>query len=159
HLRSLGVGPEVVVAVHLERSPDLAAAQLAILRTGGAFLPLDPAYPPARLRFMVEDSAAGVLVSRASLARLLPAAEGRAVVALDEAAERLAALPPGPLPAAGRPASLAYVFYTSGSTGMPKAAMVDHAGLANLCRWHARAVGLTAADRVTMMAPVGFDAS
>jgi amino acid adenylation domain-containing protein len=159
HLRSLGVGPEAVVAVHLERSPDLAVAVLATLRAGGAYLPLDPAYPAARLRFMLEDSGAQALVSRTSLLRLLPAGEGRAAVALDEAADELAAMPADPLPPTVAPSNLAYLVYTSGSTGVPKGVLLEHVGLLNLCRWHVRAVGLTTADRVTLMAPLGFDAS
>ncbi|HSL83444.1 MAG TPA: amino acid adenylation domain-containing protein, partial [Thermoanaerobaculia bacterium] len=130
-LRRLGVGPEVLVGVHLERSPEVLAALLGVLHAGGAYLPLDPDYPEERLRFMVEDSGARRVVTQRSLAGRL-ALEGVREVLLDGDEDEA---PPEDLPSAAGagsadPDALAYVIYTSGSTGRPKGVTVSHANLA-----------------------------
>ncbi|MBB4635035.1 non-ribosomal peptide synthetase [Longimicrobium terrae] len=160
-LRARVVGPDVPVGVCLERGPELVAALLGVLRAGGAYVALDPAYPAERLDAMVADSGARVLLTRRALAAALPARPGVEVADVDgwmeddgsastEAAE--------PAESTG-PRSLAYVIYTSGSTGTPKAVGVEHAGLANLCAWHEAAFAVTAEDRATQLASPGFDAS
>jgi natural product biosynthesis luciferase-like monooxygenase protein len=124
-LRGMGVGPDVLVGVHVERSIELVVATLGVLKAGGAYVPLDPAYPSDRVALMIEDSGLKVVVTQASLAAGL---SGRSVqtVLLDGQAAELAQLSPErPAPAASA-ANLAYVIYTSGSTGKPKGVMIEH---------------------------------
>src|SRR6185436_4578036 len=116
HLRSRGVGLDVRVGVYAERTPETVAGMLAVLLAGGAFLPLDPAFPPERLAMTLEDSQVPVLLARRALAAGLPTG-GTEVVALDDPPEL--APPPGPRSDAD-PEDPAYVIYTSGSTGRPK---------------------------------------
>ncbi|MET0396914.1 MAG: amino acid adenylation domain-containing protein, partial [Longimicrobiaceae bacterium] len=124
HLRALGVGPESRVGLCVERTPQMLAAMLGILKAGGAYVPLDPAYPAERLAYMLADSGAAVVVSQAHLAERLPA--GVARVLLDAEAERIAARPDTAPPGLAEPGNLAYVLYTSGSTGHPKGVQVEH---------------------------------
>jgi amino acid adenylation domain-containing protein/non-ribosomal peptide synthase protein (TIGR01720 family) len=143
HLRGVGVGPDVLVALCLERSLDLVVAILAVLKAGGAYLPLDLAYPKDRLAFMLEDSQATVLITQEQLAdawssvfRRLdsdrPKAELQTVICIDsewELIERESAENPANEATAD---NLAYVIYTSGSTGRPKGALVSHANVVRL---------------------------
>jgi natural product biosynthesis luciferase-like monooxygenase protein len=126
HLQSLGVGPDVLVGVCLPRTADLVVAVLAIHKAGGAYLPLDPTYPPERLAFMLEDSGARVVVTHAALAQGL-GDKAAAVVCLDAEAAALTAVDASPVVSDVAPSHLAYVIYTSGSTGTPKGVMVEHA--------------------------------
>jgi non-ribosomal peptide synthetase component F len=130
-LRARGVGPETLVALCIDRSPEMVVGILGILKAGGAYVPLDPEYPPARLALMLEDAAAAVVITTGSLRRHLP--DSAPVLLLDEpttqtafdhapernptSTDRAPALDPG------RPA---YVIYTSGSTGVPKGVVVTH---------------------------------
>ncbi len=165
-LRARGVGPETRVAVCLERSAELAVALLGVLRAGGAYVPLDPGYPPERLAFLLADSGARVVLTRGGLAGLLPG-DGPERILLDalDAADvpGCADIPdcPGALVGGADvdPDQLAYVVYTSGSTGAPKGVMVSHASLAHMVAWHADAFGVTAADRASLAVSPGFDAS
>jgi amino acid adenylation domain-containing protein len=164
HLRSLGVGPEVRVALCAERSVEMIVALVAVLKAGGAYVPLDPSYPPERLRFMLEDSAPRiVLVQRRALSEALGALfDGLAVpvLALDTDAGAWADRPAtDPAPGTLASGHLAYVIYTSGSTGRPKGVLVGHGNLANLIAWHLAAFALTAEDRSSSVASVGFDAA
>ncbi|HEX6745683.1 MAG TPA: amino acid adenylation domain-containing protein [Longimicrobium sp.] len=150
-LRGAGVGPEARVGVMLERSAELVVALLAVLKAGGAYLPLDPALPAARRAALAADAGAGVLVTRE------PALEGFAgtIVSPEEAEGEDGSDLALDVPAA----ALAYVIYTSGSTGTPKGVGVAHAEAAAHCRAAAAAYGLTPADRVLQFAAVGFDVS
>ncbi|HEX9935660.1 MAG TPA: amino acid adenylation domain-containing protein, partial [Longimicrobium sp.] len=156
HLRGLGVGPDARVGLCLERGPELMVGVLGILKAGGAYVPLDPAYPAERLAYMLEDSAARVLLTQASLAERLPAG-GATVVRLDageierQSGERLR-VPAGP-------GNLAYVIYTSGSTGRPKGVAMPHRPLVNLLAWQA-ASGRAPAGAVTLQyTSISFDVS
>ncbi|MFD9328167.1 amino acid adenylation domain-containing protein [Streptomyces sp. NPDC060065] len=155
-LRALGVGPDTVVGVHLERSPELMVALLAVLKAGGAYLPLDPGYPAGRLEFMLTDSGAPVLLTAAGAEAGL-ATEGLTVVPVDERAGD-GHPDTEPAPVAG-PDHLAYVIYTSGSTGRPKGVQVPHRGIANRLRWMQDTYGLTGADTVLQKTPISFDVS
>ncbi|HEX2093612.1 MAG TPA: amino acid adenylation domain-containing protein, partial [Longimicrobiaceae bacterium] len=156
-LRGLGAGPERRVALLLERSPELVVAALATLRAGAAYLPVDPAYPPERIAWMLGDSGAAAVLTVDRLADRVPRFGGP-VVRLDRDEEDPAEA--GELPAPRPdPENAAYVIYTSGSTGMPKGVVVTHAALGNLVRWHLRASALTPADRVLMVVGPGFDGS
>ncbi len=158
HLRSLGVGPEVLVGICLERGPAMAIGALAVLKAGGAYVPLDPDYPPERLSFMLEDSRVPVLITRESINQQLPR-NGWHVVDIEKHADVLAQQPPtAPAPAsAGQ--NLAYVIYTSGSDGQPKGAQITQDSLLNLIHWHQRAFNISATDRASQVASVSFDAA
>ncbi|MEW5928133.1 MAG: amino acid adenylation domain-containing protein [Gemmatimonadota bacterium] len=159
HLRGLGVGPEARVGICLEPGPERVAAMLAVLRAGGAYLPLDPEYPAERLAWMLEDAGAPVLIVSGRTADRVSAAGVRGVVRLDVDAERIAAESADAPEVEVGPESLAYVVYTSGSTGRPKGVMVSHGALLNLAAWHARAFAVTPADRATQLASFSFDAA
>ncbi|MFF2063026.1 amino acid adenylation domain-containing protein [Streptomyces sp. NPDC058200] len=154
-LRSHGVGPESVVGVCLPRGTGLVVALLAVVKAGGAYLPLDPEYPPERLHFMLDDSGARVVVSDAGLESLVSGG-ARQVVDID--ADRSARPAPAPLPGPA-PEHPAYVIYTSGSTGRPKGVVVEHRAIVNRLHWMQEAYGLTAADRVLQKTPYSFDVS
>ncbi|HEY0022716.1 MAG TPA: non-ribosomal peptide synthase/polyketide synthase [Longimicrobium sp.] len=156
-LRRRGVGPEVRVALLLERDAGAVVALLAVLKAGGAYVPLDPDYPPERLAFMLSDSGARVLLTRSGLVERLPA-EGVETVCLDgdhgddgdsAAAPRVAL----------SPENLAYVIYTSGSTGTPKGVLVPHGGVANLIGAARERFGTGPRSRVLQAASLSFDAS
>jgi len=156
HLRSLGVGPEVRVALCVERSPDMVVALLAILKAGGAWVALDPQLPAARLAFLLEDSGAAVLLTWQRLAPEPPPFPGPPVH-LDTPWDALAPSPEG-APASGvTPAHAAYVIHTSGSTGQPKGVLLTHQGLANLVHWQRRAYALAPGERVLQFASLSFD--
>jgi amino acid adenylation domain-containing protein len=130
-LRELGVGPETLVALCLERSLDIVVGILAVLKAGGAYVPLDPDYPAERLAFVLSDSQPRVLLTQERLLSRLPAHEAT-VVCVDRESELLEEVNsdnPEPL---ARPENLAYVIYTSGSTGQPKGVQVEHRQVARL---------------------------
>ena len=129
HLRGMGVGPEQLVGLHLERSPHMIVALLATLKAGAAYLPLDPDYPAERLDFMLADSGAPVLLTQQRLAQKIGARVGH-IVSVDSLDLGGAAENPDTGAAAG---NLAYVIYTSGSTGAPKGVMVEHRNVLNHC--------------------------
>ena len=124
HLQNLGVGPEVVVGLCVERSLGMIVGLLGILKAGGAYLPLDPAYPPERLAFMLEDAAAPVLLTQSALRERLPA-QAAQIVRLDADWPAIAKRPTTAPPNHLHPANTAYIIYTSGSTGAPKGVMVS----------------------------------
>lgn len=154
-LQRQGVGPDQLVALGLERSMEFVTAALAVLQTGAAYLPLDPAWPPARLRTVLEESGAAVLLTTASLAEELKES-APAVLCWEDGPGENAAVP---LPHPATPEHLAYVIYTSGSTGRPKGVEVTHRNLLNLVSWHRSAFGLQPGDRASLQASVGFDAA
>lgn len=149
HLAKHGIGDGTVVALALPRSAELVVAMLAVLKTGAAYLPLDPAYPPRRLAFMLEDSrAAGLIGTRDSVALLASVGYGTPRAILLDAPNLRRNLDAEPANLAGdevaivppSPNSLAYVIYTSGSTGAPKCVGNTHAGLANRLAWQWQAM-------------------
>ncbi|HEX4494362.1 MAG TPA: non-ribosomal peptide synthase/polyketide synthase [Thermoanaerobaculia bacterium] len=125
-----GVGPEVVVGVHAERSLAMMMGLLAVLKAGGAYLPLDPEYPAERLAFMVRDSGVGVLLTTEGLAGGLPAREALRTVLLEGVLA--GGEDPGNPRAGATPDNLAYVIYTSGSTGRPKGSLIPHGAAVRL---------------------------
>ncbi len=164
-LRRAGVAAETLVGLAGERSPETVVALLAILRAGGAFLPLDPAYPAERLEWMLADSRVElVLAGRAASARLpLDRLERppRLLAIEEELAAALAAPPEPGAPAwpSPEPDQLCYAIYTSGSTGRPKAALLAHRGVRELMAAQAEVYGLGPGDRVLQFASWSFDAS
>jgi amino acid adenylation domain-containing protein len=145
-------GPEAVVALVTGRSPDTAVAALGALTAGGAYLPVDPEYPPERIAYMLEDSGAVAVVARGDLRGALPAG-GPPVLAPDEEGET------GELAGPEHPERLAYVIYTSGSTGRPKGVELTHRGLTNLVAWHRETYRIGPGDRAALLAGPGFDAA
>jgi amino acid adenylation domain-containing protein len=154
----LGVGPEVRVGLCLERTPELVVAMLAVLQAGGAYVPLDPSHPAERLRWILEDAGAPVLIAdQGSLAALPRLA---AVIVDPGAGDRPGVARGGPGAFGTRradPENLAYVIYTSGSTGRPKGVEVRHRGVVNYLASMARRPGLTAGDTVLALTTVSFD--
>ncbi|MFL5387009.1 MAG: amino acid adenylation domain-containing protein, partial [Longimicrobiaceae bacterium] len=134
HLRALGAGPEVAVGVFLPRTPELIVALLAVLKAGAAYLPLDPAYPPERVEYMLGDTRVPLLVTTSALAARVPRFAG-GVVRVDADAEAVAARPAESPGVAVDPANLAYVIYTSGSTGRPKGVQIEHRSTAAVLHW------------------------
>src|SRR6478672_5993336 len=158
HLRGLGVGPEVVVGLCIERSLAMLVGLLGILKAGGAYLPLDPDYPPERLAFMLADAGAPVLLTRTALRAHLPAHDVR-VVCLDADWPAIARQP-ATAPAAGvLPQHPAYVIYTSGSTGTPKGVAVTHGGLVNHMMWMRVDYPVDDNDAVLCRTAISFDAA
>ncbi|MEV7289137.1 amino acid adenylation domain-containing protein [Streptomyces sp. NPDC093252] len=160
HLRALGVGPESVVALCLPRGADAIAAILGVWQAGAAYLPLDPAYPAARLGHMLTDSRAVALIGTTDLLDDMPVMGGLTTLALDDpaVAAALAAGPGTPPEPAAHPGGLAYVIYTSGSTGRPKGVAVTHAALANYVTHVPPRIGLgDPGDRYALLQPLTTD--
>jgi amino acid adenylation domain-containing protein len=158
YLRTMGVGPEVLVGVWLERSVDFVVAALGIMKAGGAYLPLDPAAPKARIGSILRDSQVSVCITTKRMSELMPVGTWR-VVAIDADREAIALHSSSSPEITLSMANLAYVIYTSGSSGEPKGVEITHANLANLCAWHRETFGVTSADRATQVASPGFDAA
>lgn len=157
HLRQLGVRPDAKVAILLERSVEMVVGLLAILKAGGAYVPLDPDYPSERLRFMLDDCGATVLLTDSRLVQSL--AGCATVVCLDTDAEAISQQSKENLGLSLSPENLAYVIYTSGSTGQPKGAMLPHRGVLNCIAWMQETYNLTAADRFLCKTSLNFDSS
>jgi amino acid adenylation domain-containing protein len=158
-LRGLGAGVETCIALCLERSPDFVVAALAVLKAGAAYLPLDPQTPAERAGFILSDSGSRLLLTHQGCASDWPTGPWRVV-------DLAAFSPPGVDPERAEPArpepepsGLAYIIYTSGSTGRPKGVEITHANLANLVDWHVQSFGVTAVDRASQVAGLGFDAA
>jgi len=158
YLQGLKVGPGTLVALCIERSPEMVVALLGILKAGGAYLPLDPAYPKERLAFMLDDAQAPVLLTQAKLLQKLPHGTVR-IVCLDEHAAALFAQRPEKLVRGAVPEDLAYVIYTSGSTGKPKGTLISHAALSNHGQAMRELFALAPQDRVLQFASLSFDAA
>ncbi len=160
HLRSLGVGRDVRVGLCLERTPEAIVSLLAVLKAGGAFVPIDPAAPAWRKSFVLEDCEARVLLTVRHLADAWQP-RVRHLLCLDTQAAELASLPEGNLLTSSSEDDLAYVIYTSGSTGMPKGVMVQHRSVLNLRQGLLDTVyaGQPRGLRVSVNAPFVFDAS
>lgn len=156
-LRSQGVGPEKLVGICLERSFDQIVAILAVWKARGAILPMDPAWPDARLRMIVEDAACGLVIGSDDVAARL-GNRGPVVIQPGISADQTNPVDHGPA-VAGDADLLAYVIYTSGSTGVPKGVEITHANLASLIAWHVAAFDVTPADRASHLAGLGFDAA
>ncbi len=159
-LRALQVGPEVVVGLCFERSPDLAIGILAILQAGGAYLPLDPHYPRERLAFLLQDAQVPLLLTQQHLKDTLSRATKAQIICLHDPAplENNAGASENPLSGVTGE-NLAYVIYTSGSTGKPKGVGCTHASVYNLVSWHWQAYQVATDDRASQVASIDFDAS
>ncbi len=158
-LCSLGVGPDVLVGIFMDRSIELVVAMLATLKAGGAYVPIDPGYPAGRVAFMTQDSGIAVLLTQPHLRQRIPSS-GSPVVCVEPGTS--AAAMEGAAHAALRRAEsdhLAYVMYTSGSTGRPKGVAVPHRAIVNHMLWMRRAFPPAPGERVLQKTPISFDAS
>ncbi len=156
-LVSRGVKASSVVGVCLERGVDFITSVLAILKAGAMYLPLDPDYPQDRLRFMLEDAAAALVITQQAHSGVLPV-EQSALVLLDSSAEAIRRQPIGPGHRRSAPTDAAYVIYTSGSTGRPKGVVVTHRNVVSLVT-NVDYVALDPSSIFLLMAPASFDAS
>ncbi|MGI5358637.1 amino acid adenylation domain-containing protein [Streptomyces sp. CA-252508] len=153
-LRGRGVGPGTVVALVAERSPEMMTGLLAVLKAGGAYLPVDPSYPQARIDFLLADSGARLALTQARFTALL--GDTPALDLEDAAAYAGTDSPAGPAGGAG---DVAYVIYTSGSTGRPKGVQVEHRSAVNRLAWMQNAYPLAAGDVILQKTSVSFDVS
>ena len=158
-LRRLGVGPEVRVGICAERSLELVVGLLGILKAGGAWVPLDPSYPDARLALVVEDARPPVVLTQGDLRQRLDGLLPGEVRGLDLAAASAGTEECPRIDSGAGPDNAAYVLFTSGSTGRPKGAVNTHRGIVNRLLWMQSAYGLSAGDRVLQKTPFGFDVS
>jgi amino acid adenylation domain-containing protein len=157
-LRALGVGPDVLVALCLERSPAMIVGVLAVLKAGGAYVPLDPSYPVGRLSFMLVDSGAPVVVIQDHLRSLFPEYNGQ-FLHVDNLGHAHGGKLSERLDRSTRPDDLCYVIYTSGSTGRPKGVEISHRALVNHMQWIQAEFPLTPHDRVVQRTAYSFDPS
>ncbi len=158
HLRLLGVRPELPVAICLKPSVEMVVGLLGILKAGGVYLPLDPAYPKERLAFMLEDAEVPVILTREALLVGLPEHHAK-VVCLDSDSEVITQRSKENPVCLTTPENLAYVIYTSGSTGQPKGVLVSHASIAAHCLNVQRYYELDSSDKVLQFASLSFDVS
>jgi amino acid adenylation domain-containing protein len=162
YLRSLGVGPDLLVGICVERSLAMVVGLLAILKAGGAYVPLDPTHPVERIAYMLQDTAAPILLTQKSLLDRLPDHSAQIIcldqdwdqgqTRFDQAVEQNLAI-------ATKPSHLAYVIYTSGSTGLPKGVQIEHHSVVNLLNSVRTEPGLTDQDTLLSVTTITFDIS
>jgi amino acid adenylation domain-containing protein len=159
YLRDKGVRKETIVPVCLDRSIEIIVGLLAILKAGGAYVPIDPEYPEERITYMLEDTAASIVITNAGCRDKIRVKSDADLIELDlnnwSELEKLSKKRPEQAFSLNQ---LAYVIYTSGSTGKPKGVMIEHRALANLITWHIQEYNVTSSSNATAMAGVGFDA-
>ena len=156
YLQELGVGPDSLVGIYVERSPEMLIGLLGVLKAGGAYVPLDPAYPQERLAFMLADSGAEVLLTQERLLDALPEHSAR-VICLDADWGEMADMEESNPTSDVTPDHLAYVIYTSGSTGKPKGVQVLHRGVVNFLYSMREEPGLSAEDVLLAVTTLSFD--
>jgi aspartate racemase len=157
HLRGLGIGPDIPVGIYLDRCPEMVVSILGVLKAGGAYLPLDPAYPAERIRFMLEDADAPVVITSEALVDHLPQSRSHRVC-LERARPDIEGMSEENPPANARPDQLANIIYTSGSTGLPKGVEVLHRGVVRLVM-ETDYVRFDPEEVFLQLAPISFDAS
>lgn len=158
HLQELGVSPEVLVGICMERSLEMVVGLLGIFKAGGAYVPIDPAYPSERLAFILQDTQVPVLLTQQNLLETLPPHQAK-VFCLETNWNQIAQHSPENPTSRASAENLAYVIYTSGSTGRPKGVMNIHRGICNRLLWMQNAYQLTVSDRVVQKTPFSFDVS
>jgi amino acid adenylation domain-containing protein len=157
YLIEKGVSPQKMVPVCLERSADLIIALIAILKTGAAYVPIDPEYPEQRINFMLGDIEADLIITNKACSSKI-SAKGILKIELDTNTNKISQLSESNLTLKYSIESLAYVIYTSGSTGTPKGVMIQNKAFVNLIRWHQDQYQVKFNSKTTAMAGVGFDA-
>ncbi len=156
YLRAAGIGPENLVGICMDRSPELVVALLGVWKAGGAYVPLDPSYPQERIAFMVGDAAVSALLTEETHKHLFSAANTR-VTCLDSDWQTIAQFSDGNPDHRANPSNLAYVMYTSGSTGQPKGAMIVHRGLVNYLWWAIHEYKVREGGSVPVHSSISFD--
>jgi amino acid adenylation domain-containing protein len=160
YLRQLGVGPDTVVGLCVERSPEMMIGLIGILKAGGAYLPLDPSLPQQRLAFMLRDAGAALLLTQEALTERLPALGTNSPIIRLDADWAEVANCPSHAPVLTLDADhAAYVIYTSGSTGTPKGVVVTHGGLCNYISWAKTVYRSAGGSGVPLLTPLAFDAT
>lgn len=160
HLQRQGVRPDSIVGLCVERSPEFVIGLLAVLKAGGAYLPLDTIYPDERIAFMLQDAGVQLVLTQTALqSRVETLAPQVRTIPLDAADELLAVQSTENLTRTAEPEHLAYIIYTSGSTGQPKGAMIEHRNLANFASVLPGQIGVGVEDRTLQFASISFDAS
>jgi amino acid adenylation domain-containing protein len=157
YLQTIGVGPEVLVGIYMERSLEMTVALLGILKAGGAYVPIDPSIPGERLKFILEDCRTPVVLTQQRLLSDVAAQEGLTVLCLDSGWESLEQQSDENLAGGLTPDTLAYVIYTSGSTGRPKGVLIPHRALVNHAVAVAERYAIEPSDRVLQFASLAFD--
>lgn len=158
YLRGIGIGPDSIVGVLLERSVEMVVALLGVMKAGGAYLPLDCEYPKDRLDFILEDAGVSALLTQDKRGDKLQGFDGT-IVCLDGDWDSLEEERPDNPDRLAAPEHLAYVIYTSGSTGKPKGCMLPHRAVCNRLVWMQQQYGLDETDRVLQKTPFTFDVS
>ncbi|MCI0493534.1 amino acid adenylation domain-containing protein [candidate division KSB1 bacterium] len=158
YLKKFGVKPDIKVAIFVERSSEMIVEILGVLKAGGAYLPLDPAYPAERLSLMLDDSNASVLIKQSNLELSLPS-KNINLIDIDAEWEKIARESDENPISGTAPDNLAYMIYTSGSTGKPKGTLLQHRGLCNFATAHVKALGVNENMRMLQFASFSFDAS
>ena len=158
-LQQLGVGPDVLVGVCLERSIEMLVAILGVLKSGGAYIPIDPTYPKERIAYLIQDSCIPVLLTATHLLPGLPPTEGIQLVCLDAEADRLSQQPTVNVARPVASTHLAYAIYTSGSTGNPKGVTIEHSALVNFAHAAIQTYDICSNDRVLQFSSPSFDAA
>jgi amino acid adenylation domain-containing protein len=156
YLRKWEVGPEVLVGVCMERTPEMVVALLGVWKSGGAYVPLDSSYPEERLSFMVGDAAVRVLLTEEGCKHLFTSMHDK-TVCLDSDWPAIALEDKSNLISGATPSNLAYVMYTSGSTGKPKGAMILHRGLVNYLWWAIQTYKVETGGSVPVHSSISFD--
>ncbi|NET45429.1 amino acid adenylation domain-containing protein [Okeania sp. SIO2B3] len=158
YLQKLGVVPETLVGICIERSIEMVVGLLAILKAGGAYVPLDPSYPSERLAYMVSDAQVSLLLTQESLVTLLPEHQGQ-IVCLDSNENLWSDYSQDNLSSEVIPSNLGYVIYTSGSTGKPKGVAMSQGSLVNLLQWQQQETIVGQGAKTLQFAPISFDVS
>ncbi|MCB0006411.1 MAG: amino acid adenylation domain-containing protein [Anaerolineales bacterium] len=157
-LQAKGVGPDDFVGLYIRRDLDMVVGLLGILKSGAAYLPLDPSFPADRLAYMLADSQASLVLSEEKLLEFAPPFDGE-MVCLDRDWEQIAGFSAAPVSSAATATNLAYIIYTSGSTGKPKGVMLQHQGVVNFLTSMRARPGLTADDTLLTVTTLSFDIS
>jgi amino acid adenylation domain-containing protein/thioester reductase-like protein len=158
YLQKLGVGPETLVGICIERSLEMIVGILGILKSGGAYVPLDPAYPKERLAFMLSDAQVPILLTQEKLILELPNHNTQIICLDTDWGKFLQESEDNPVNSV-TPENLAYVIYTSGSTGIPKGVLITHQGLCNVSEAQIRTFDLNSSDRILQFSSLSFDAA
>jgi amino acid adenylation domain-containing protein len=158
HFQKLGVGPETLVGIYLERSLEMVLGFLGVLKAGGAYIPLDPDYPEERLAFILDDARITILLTQTQLVDKLPPHRAN-VICLDGNRTEFDRESKEDLVSAATADNPAYIIYTSGSTGKPKGVIISHGAICNQMLWMQHEFPLNPADRVVQTTPFSFDAS
>jgi amino acid adenylation domain-containing protein len=156
HLKKLGVGPDSIVAICMEPSLEVIVGILGVLKAGGAYLPIDSSYPNERIKFMLNDSQAPVIITQKHLALMLPENESKLVI-LDIDSDELKHESTDNLQVVLTSDNLSYVIYTSGSTGRPKGTLIRHGGLSNYLEWAVRYYEVEKGIGAPLHSSIAFD--